>query len=216
LSAHGHDHNHGHFDPSKPVAYVNLAFSLVECVVGILIGNAAVVASSAHDFVDGGGLFATFYLNRHWEGSKKHRLFCTMPKVAGIAIALLGPIASIVGLLIEGPNALTLPFLIAAIAVAVCGIGVNSWSLREMLKDEGKEDGYRSHFVQDIVGSIIVIVSSVLAYTLHQVDVLVYGTYAIVVVTLTLGSIAARRDYRKIHPEKEHKAHIGPTNMAAS
>jgi Co/Zn/Cd efflux system component len=214
LSKEGHDHNHGgHFDPSKPVAYVNLSFSIIECIVGVLIGNAAVVASSAHDFVDGGGLFATFYLNRHWKGSTKHLTFCTLPKIAGIAIALLGPIASIIGLLIEGPNALTLPFLIAAITMAIGGIGINAWSLREMLKDPDKQEGYRSHFVQDIVGSIIVIVSSILAYALHQADVLIYGTYAIVVVTLALGTIAAIRDGKKIHLEGKHSL---PKPLAAS
>ena len=214
---HGHDHDDDH-----PVVLAGarfLIFSVVEMLAGIITANTALVTSAIHDFLDGIGMRQTGKFDEKWESSTDHSLYCTSRGLLGIGMALFIPAVSSLGLLVEPRDTISTGALVTALAIGGCSLTLNLVGLfQTWRRHDALHLGYLIHFVEDAIGSMVVIAVSCWAYATGTTRMLWYGSLAIIIATFLLGvgsSIhtlwlighrAENHDHRRETPE-QHQRH---------
>lgn len=238
MSDHGHDHNHGEAGHKHPAAKSGprfLAFCGVELVFGVLFSNSTLVSSAAHDFVDGISLTASKPLIERWKQHPKHWTYCTKRGLFSIFMAVLGPIASIVGLAVEPHESIAIYGFVITMAIGAVSLTLNLVGFVETLDISSikrfRKEGFKKtikrqlhidlgmliHFFEDSLGSVIIIVMSALAYRYKNPHLLYLGTILIIVSTMALGlwsgihtlTLIAHREPRHNHakdPYNDQKA----------
>ncbi len=237
MSDHGHDHNHA--AKSGPRF---LAFCGIELVFGLMFSNSTLVSSAAHDFVDGISLTASKPLIERWKQHPKHWTYCTKRGLFSIFMAVLGPIASIVGLAVEQHESIAVYGFVITMMIGVVSLALNLVGFVETLqlgsiklfREEGLKKvmkrqlhidlGILIHFFEDSLGSIIVIVMSALAFCYNDPPLLYLGTIMIIVSTMVLGlwsglhtlTLIAHREPRHDHAKETYADHRHHDQTAAS
>jgi Co/Zn/Cd efflux system component len=203
-SDHGHEHRH----PAARSGPRFIVFCLVEFIGGIATLNSALVTSALHDLFDGISMSYSGVLDERWARRKDHKSYCTRRGQLGIANALVGPLVSALGLLVEHSGVISRTDMLVAVIIGSVSLGLNSLGIVETLHHHSRlKLGYLAHFAQDAIGSVVVIVSAILAYSLNRPRYVWFGSLIIVGVTLAIGLIAALHTYWMIHHRAENHDH---------
>ncbi len=168
---HDHAHDHGSAERLGVAAAANVAFAVVQVVVGLAIGSVVVLADAAHQAVDALGLVTALIALRVARRPADARFTYGLGKsdaLGGFVSALL-LVASVVWIVWESVNRLFEPEEVDGWGVIVIGaiaIAVNGASVLLVGHDHG-DDGIslraaRLHLLTDLAGSVIVVISGVL------------------------------------------------------
>jgi Co/Zn/Cd efflux system component len=128
-------------------------------------------------------------------------------------MALLIPAASALGLLVESDRSISVTDLTIAVIIGAISLTLNLWGLiATRRRHHLLRLGVLAHFVEDSIGSIVVIVTSSLAYVYQTPRYNWIGSLIIIGVTLSVGVIAALHTAIKIgHREPRHDHLSEPT-----
>lgn len=168
---HHHHHHHHHAEGNILVAFlVNLFFSVVELIGGVLTGSVAILSDSLHDFGDACSLGVAWYLERL---SKKGRdaYFSYGYKRFSLLGALLISVILLVGSIFvvkESIERLLSPTETHAegmFILAIFGLLVNGYAAWRMSGGTSlNERAMRLHLMEDVLGWVAVLVVSVVMY----------------------------------------------------
>ncbi len=179
--AHSHDH-HGHSEglPSFGgrlgiAAGVNVAFAVVQVVVGLAIGSVVVLADAAHQIVDALGLITALVaavLASRPASSEMSFGWGKADALGGFVSSLL-LLGSVVWIVYEATRRLLDPVEVdggGVIAMGLIAIAVNGGSV--WVLGHGHEHGHnhlsmraaRLHLLTDLAGSVIVVAAGLLLY----------------------------------------------------
>jgi len=177
--AHQHTHDH-HSTPDnlKAAFFLNLSFTLLEIVGGLLTNSVAIVADALHDLGDSVSLGLSWYLGKYAERegdqaySYGYRRF-----------SLLGALVNTIILIVGGIFILneTIPRLLAPqptrapgmIVLALIGVAVNGFAALRLRGEETLNSKVVSwHLLEDALGWVaVLVVGVVLLFTdLHILD----------------------------------------------
>lgn len=172
-ACHGHSHGHGHHHHHHVTGNIliafllNLVFSIVELVGGLLTGSVAILSDALHDFGDAIALGMAWYLQRlSSKGSDQHfsygyKRFSLLSALAISLLLLIGSIAviySAVGKLFN-PGA---PDAVGMMWLALLGLAVNGFAAWRMSGAHSlSEKAIRLHLLEDVLGWLAVLVVSV-------------------------------------------------------
>ena len=169
----GHHHHHHHNDNLKVAFFLNLSFTIVEIIGGILTNSMAIFSDALHDLGDTLGIGLSIYFEKISEkGSDKrysygYRRFSVISALINSMILLLGS-AFIV---YESVPRLMNPqkvdaegmFYLAILGVFVNGIAV--WKIKKGSKGKSiNERAIMLHLLEDVLGWVAVLVGSVIMY----------------------------------------------------
>jgi len=171
-SGHAHEHRHDRGDASvlrlTVAAVLNVAFGVVQVVVGLLIGAVVVLADAAHQAVDALGLLTALVALRIARAPADDAYTYGRAKsdaLGGLVSALLlfGSVAWIVW---ESIRRLVDPEEVSGVSVMVIGtvaIAVNGAGVLLVGHGHGDEAmslrAARLHLITDLLGSVIVVVA---------------------------------------------------------
>ncbi|MCL2107857.1 MAG: cation diffusion facilitator family transporter [Oscillospiraceae bacterium] len=171
--AHNHNHNHTHSNPTDNIStafFLNLSFTLIEIIGGILTNSVAIMSDAVHDFGDSLSLALAWYFQRK---SKKaatdkytygYRRFSLMGAVITSIVLIIGSVY----ILSEAIPRLITPqetnaagmFFLAIIGIIANGIGV----LKTRKASSINERVVSLHLLEDVLGWAAVLVGSGVMY----------------------------------------------------
>lgn len=172
-ACHGHDHGHGHHHHHHVTGnillafFLNLAFSIIELIGGLLTGSVAILSDALHDFGDAIALGMAWYLQRlSGKGSDQHfsygyKRFSLLSALAISLFLLIGSLFvlySAVGKLFNPGT----PDAVGMMWIALLGLAVNGFAAWRMSGGHSlSERAIRLHLLEDVLGWLAVLVVSV-------------------------------------------------------
>jgi cobalt-zinc-cadmium efflux system protein len=165
--SHGsHVHKGGSTKNIKVALFLNLGFSIIEFVGGLLTGSVAVLSDAVHDFGDSLSLGSAYILetlaqkksdSKYSYGYRRLSLLSALITSAFLFVASIGVIIYTIPRLL---NPIT-PHLTGMFALSLLGIAVNGYgAFRVMRGNTLNEKVVSWHLVEDILGWVAVLVSS--------------------------------------------------------
>jgi len=170
----GHSHNHGHsHDSSQNIGvafFLNLSFTIIELIGGIITNSVAIISDAVHDFGDSVSLALAWYFQKlSKKGSNK--LYSYGYKRFSLLGAIINSVVLIVGsvfILSEAIPRIFNPqetsakgmFILAIIGIAVNGAAV----LRTRKGSSINERVVSLHLLEDVLGWFAVLAGSILIY----------------------------------------------------
>ncbi len=167
----GH-HHHSHNDLSNigQAFFLNLIFTIIEIIGGILTNSMAIISDAIHDFGDSISLGLAWYFQKlskkasNSSFSYGYKRFSVLGALINAVILTVGSIL----ILIE-----TLPRImhpqetnsLGMIALAILGIIVNGLAVLKLQKGKSlNEKVVRLHLLEDVLGWIAILIGSILIY----------------------------------------------------
>ncbi|WP_306354140.1 cation diffusion facilitator family transporter [Flavobacterium sp. '19STA2R22 D10 B1'] len=152
----GHHHGHSHTSNGKALSiafWLNLSFSIIEVIGGILTNSTAILADAFHDFMDAMAIGSAVLLEKI-SGKKRSSKFSygykrfTLLSALGMAVFLL---IGAVGMIIKAVESFMQPHEVNStgmVWLALLGIAINGFAflkIRKSNKEGQKEDCDHSH-----------------------------------------------------------------------
>lgn len=147
--------------------FLNLAFSIIELIGGLLTGSVAILSDALHDFGDAIALGMAWYLQRlSGKGSDQHfsygyKRFSLLSALAISLFLLIGSLFvlySAVGKLLNPGT----PDAVGMMWIALLGLAVNGFAAWRMSGGHSlSERAIRLHLLEDVLGWLAVLVVSV-------------------------------------------------------
>lgn len=164
----GHHHHSGSVDRVRAAFFLNVAFTVVEVVGGVLSGSIAILADAVHDLGDTVSLGAALVLEKHAQKRPNKRFSYGYRRMSAISALLTGTVLLVgsVFMIIASINRLSEPSEPhgwAMLGLAVFGVGVNgfaSWYLSRGATEN--ERILKWHLLEDVLGWSAVLVGSLL------------------------------------------------------
>ncbi len=167
---HHHHHHHHHHDSIsniKTAFFLNLFFTLIEIVGGILTNSIAIIADALHDLGDSLSLGFSWYLEKYSKKKRTHT-FSYGYKRFSLLAALINSLVLIVGsffvlnkaiprLLAPEPSNITGMFLLAILGITINGIAVLKLKKGQSLN----EKVISWHLLEDVFGWVAVLIVSI-------------------------------------------------------
>jgi cobalt-zinc-cadmium efflux system protein len=171
---HNHDHSHHHHDSESSnlawAFFLNLSFTIIEFIGGLLTNSTAIMADAVHDLGDSLSIGLAWVLNRlgkkpadgHF--SYGYRRFTLLGAVINGLILIVGSI----WVLTESIPRLfapEMPVVEGMFGLAVLGVAVNGFAAYKM--SHGKSMAERMlnwHLLEDVLGWVAVLVVSIVLY----------------------------------------------------
>ncbi|KYG63677.1 cobalt transporter [Bdellovibrio bacteriovorus] len=176
---HHHHHSHGAALGNMTWAFaLNLSFSIIELVGGILTNSVAILSDALHDFGDAVAMLLAIGLEKFSHKKSDHhfsygyRRFSTLGAVITGGILIVGSIM----ILIEAVPRLInpqQPHADGMIALAVLGLTVNGYAAYRVSKGESlNEKMLMWHMIEDVLGWAMVFVGAIVMkfFDLPQLD----------------------------------------------
>ncbi|MEQ8364336.1 MAG: cation diffusion facilitator family transporter [Cyclobacteriaceae bacterium] len=167
--SHDHHHHHDHAEGNIKVAFfLNLAFTIIEIVGGILTNSLAILSDALHDLGDSLSLGLSWYFQKL---SKKGRTksFSFGYKRFSLLGAIINSIILIVGSIIILSKAIPQIFNPEVVHVqgmfylAILGIIVNGAAVLKLRKGSSMNERVVSlHLLEDVLGWVAVLIGSVI------------------------------------------------------
>ncbi|MEP2668700.1 MAG: cation diffusion facilitator family transporter [Cyclobacteriaceae bacterium] len=167
--SHDHHHHHDHAEGNIKVAFfLNMGFTIIEIVGGILTNSLAILSDALHDLGDSLSLGLSWYFQKI---SKKGRTksFTFGYKRFSLLGAIINSIILIVGSIIILSKAIPQIFNPEAVHVqgmfylAILGIIVNGAAVLRLRKGETMNERVVSlHLLEDVLGWVAVLIGSVI------------------------------------------------------
>lgn len=176
--AHTHDHHHSTKDGLTLAFWLNLIFSIIELVGGILINSTAIIADAFHDFTDAVAIGLTVLLEKL---SKKKRTvkFSYGFKRFSLLSALIMSVFLLIGAVfmsISAYKSFINPEAINSTGMlwlALLGITVNGFAFFK-IKKSNEHSGHHGHshnsravmlhLLEDVLGWVAVLIGAVVIY----------------------------------------------------
>lgn len=169
---HGHSHHH-HADDTKGMLkafWLNISFSVIELIGGILTNSMAIISDAIHDFGDALAIGLAIFLEKfsHKRRDKNfsygYKRFSTLSALITSTLLVVGSMAivySAVPRLIQ-PEAVHSGgmFFLAILGVLVNGAAVFSLKKGKSLNSKA----VKLHLLEDVLGWVAVLVGSILIY----------------------------------------------------
>jgi len=166
--SHDHHHHHNHAEGNIKVAFfLNLAFTIIEIVGGILTNSLAILSDALHDLGDSLSLGLSWYFQKL---SKKGRTdsFSFGYKRFSLLGAIINSIILVVGSIIILSKAIPQIFNPQEVHVqgmfylAILGIVVNGAAVLKLRKGSSMNERVVSlHLLEDVLGWVAVLIGSV-------------------------------------------------------
>jgi cobalt-zinc-cadmium efflux system protein len=179
--AHNHDHYHTHKSGLSLAFWLNLFFSIIEVVGGLLTHSTAIIADAFHDFMDAMAIGMAVFLEkvsgrkRTAQFSYGYRRFSLLAAL-GMSVFLL---AGVVLMVVSAINSFSAPKEVNSIGMlwlAVLGVAVNGLAFVRIKKGSGHSHhghghthnhnsrAIMLHLLEDVLGWIAVLVGAVVIY----------------------------------------------------
>lgn len=167
--ANHHHHNHSHQDTKNLTFafWVNTLFAILELIGGLYINSVAILSDSLHDFGDSLSLGLAYYFQKK-STKKRDNHFSYGYKRFSLLGAFINSIVLIVGSILiirESIDRIIHPQVANAkgmLIIAVIGIAVNTIAMLRLRKGSSINERVVSlHFIEDILGWVVVLIGSV-------------------------------------------------------
>jgi cobalt-zinc-cadmium efflux system protein len=170
--AHGHEHSHHHHHQAsgniKVAFFLNLGFTVIEIIGGILTGSTAILADAVHDLGDSFALAQAWYFEKVSAGASSSRYSYGYKR-----FALLGALISTVVMLASSLVVLAraIPRILnphhpdagGMIFLAIAGVAVNGIAMARLSKEKGINARVVAlHLLEDVLGWVAVLVVAVI------------------------------------------------------
>ena len=168
---HGHGHDHSHGGGNIGVAFfLNLSFTVIELICGMLTNSIAIMSDAVHDFGDSLSLALAWYFQRKSQkrGDSKYTYGYKRYSILGAIITSIVLIIGSVYILSEAVSRLFAPqetHAVGMFALAVLGIVANGIGVLRMRKAHSVNERIVSlHLMEDVLGWAAVLVGSGVMY----------------------------------------------------
>jgi cobalt-zinc-cadmium efflux system protein len=170
-----HTHHHHHHAPNEKsnialAFFLNLAFTVIELVGGLLTNSIAIISDAVHDFGDSLSLGLAWYFQK-LSGKGSTRQYSYGYKRFSLLGAIINSVVLLVGsiyILSEAIPRIFAPQLPAAdgmFLLAILGVAVNGLAVLKTRKGESINERVVSlHLLEDVLGWLAVLLGSVLMY----------------------------------------------------
>jgi cobalt-zinc-cadmium efflux system protein len=172
--SHGHGHHHHHHDSGRAsknilfVFFLNLSFSLIELIGGLMIGSMAIIADAVHDLGDSISLGGAWFLERFANKARDrkfnfgYRRFSLLSALfAGVVISA-GSIVIIVESIRRFGQA-SAPAGVPMIGLALLGLAVNGFAAWRLSRGATQNEKVLTwHMIEDVIGWAVVLVGAIL------------------------------------------------------
>lgn len=162
-----HDHKHSRESNIALVFFINLAFTIVELIGGILTNSMAVISNAIHDSSDAMALGISWYFERVAIRKRDH-IFSFGYKRFSLLAALVNGVLLLAGtivIVIHAVPRLLEPALVDArgmIAFALIGITVNGLAALRLRKGKSMNENVLTlHLMEDVLGWVAVLIVGV-------------------------------------------------------
>ncbi|MEI6846452.1 MAG: cation diffusion facilitator family transporter [Chlorobiaceae bacterium] len=165
-----HDAHHHHYTPGniRLAFFLNLGFTVVEIIGGVLTGSTAILADAVHDFGDSFALGQAWYFEKVSAGARSSRYSYGYKR-----FSLLGALISTVVLIASSLFVLAraIPRIIephhpdagGMIILAIAGVAVNGFAMIRLSKESGMNARVVAlHLLEDVLGWVAVLVVAVI------------------------------------------------------
>jgi len=169
--AHHHHHHHPAEQSSKRIGIaflINLSFSLIELVGGLLTNSVAILADAVHDLGDSMVLGLSWYFEKISLRQRDERYTYGYRRwsVAAAVCSSLVLMAGSVLILSEAvprlwqPQAVHVPGMLGLAALGILANGLAFWKLHS--QDSVAEKAVRLHLLEDVLGWVVVLFGSLI------------------------------------------------------
>lgn len=161
-----HDHHHDSGDNLKVAFFLNLGFTIIEIIGGILTNSIAILSDALHDFGDTASLGLAWYFEKlsgrdrtdqHTYGFKRFRLLGSLVTGFVLVVGLIFVLWNAIGRLIN-PESVNAPGMMA---LAILGILVNGAAVLRVKKGSSLTEQVVSwHLLEDTLGWAAVLIGA--------------------------------------------------------
>lgn len=167
---HSHNHSHSREKNIKTAVFLNVGFTIIEIVGGLLTNSLAILSDALHDFGDSVVLISSWILERKSNApADKKRTFgyarlSLFSAFLSATILIIGSVFILVKAIprLFNPEAVNAPGMIL---IAVLGITFNGIAFLRMKKGSSMNERVLSwHLLEDVLGWIVIFVGSIVIY----------------------------------------------------
>lgn len=169
-----HQHHHGdehHSTRNIAVAFwLNLGFTILEIIGGLLTNSVAIVSDALHDLGDSLSLGLAWYFQRLGQKGrdKKYTYGYRRFSVLGALINTVVLVAGSIVILFRAIPRLIHPEEVESegmILLAILGVIVNGWAAYRLMKEDSlNERVVALHLLEDVMGWVAVLIGSIVIY----------------------------------------------------
>lgn len=174
---HGHHHHHHHHSHSTERAlslafFLNLIFSVIELIGGILTNSSAIIADAFHDFMDAVAIGTAYYFEKlskkkrtdqYTYGYKRFNLVSAL----GLSIFLLVGASLMIYHTLLYFKEVKEVHSIGMLAFGFLGVLINGAAFWRMKNEVGNNANSRAvmlHLLEDVLGWVAVIIGAIIIY----------------------------------------------------
>ena len=170
MHTHHHDHQHGDVKNIKTAFFLNLSFTVIELVGGVLTNSVAILSDAVHDLGDSISLGLAWYFQkvakkpRTKEFTYGYKRFSLLGAVINSVILLVGSVLILVHAIPRLFNPQQ-PNVEGMLLLAVLGVVVNGLAVLRLRKGSSINERVVSlHLLEDVLGWLAVLVGAGIMY----------------------------------------------------
>lgn len=170
MHTHHHDHQHGDVKNIKTAFFLNLSFTIIEFVGGVLTNSVAILSDAVHDLGDSISLGLAWYFQkvakkpRTKEFTYGYKRFSLLGAVINSVILLVGSVLIMVHAIPRLFNPQQ-PNVEGMLVLAVLGVVVNGLAVLRLRKGSSINERVVSlHLLEDVLGWLAVLVGAGIMY----------------------------------------------------
>ncbi|MEQ9166578.1 MAG: cation diffusion facilitator family transporter [Fulvivirga sp.] len=166
---HGHHHHHGTGN-IKVAFFLNLAFTIIEVIGGLLTNSMAILSDALHDFGDSISLGLSWYFQKVSQKHKDkkysygYKRFSLIGALVNSIILFIGSIFILTETIPRIYNPQT-PDALGMIWLAILGVVINGAAVFRLKKGESINEKVVSlHLLEDVLGWVAVLIGAIVMY----------------------------------------------------
>lgn len=170
MHSHHHDHHHGDVKNIKTAFFLNLGFTIIEFIGGMLTNSVAILSDAVHDLGDSISLGLAWYFQkvakkpRSKEFTYGYKRFSLIGAVINSVILLVGSVLILVHAIPRLFNPQQ-PHVEGMLILAVLGVVVNGLAVLRLRKGTSINEKVVSlHMLEDVLGWLAVLVGAGIMY----------------------------------------------------
>lgn len=169
---HAHDHHHGHSDVKniRAAFFLNLSFTIIEFVGGVLTNSVAILSDAVHDLGDSFSLGLSWYFQkvakkpRTKEYTYGYKRFSLLGAVINSVVLLVGSILILIHAIPRLFNPQH-PDVKGMLLLAVLGVIINGMAVFRLRKGSSINERVVSlHLLEDVLGWLAVLIGAGIMY----------------------------------------------------
>ncbi|HUH75505.1 MAG TPA: cation diffusion facilitator family transporter [Chitinophagales bacterium] len=173
--SHNHHHHHHHSSGSNALTFaffLNLGFSVIELIGGILTNSTAIVADAFHDFMDAMAIGVAVYFEKISKKKRTdqflygYRRF-NLVSALGLSVVLLVGAAVMVYSAVLSFQSQKEVHSLGMLGLAILGVLVNGAAFLRLKNDDETNNNRKAvmlHILEDVLGWIAVLIGSIVIY----------------------------------------------------